>query len=66
VKKKNLVRGPEKLKSVMLRRVRKDGDSLYICLPKPWCENRNIKEGLMLALHLGRDELHIRPVEEEK
>jgi len=59
------VRGPGKVKPVALRRVQKIKGCLYLCLPKPWCKLRDIKEGLLMALHLGRDELHIRPVEED-
>ena len=59
------VRGPTKLKPTMLQRVRRHGDSLYICLPKAYCESRQIKEGLLMALHLGREVLHMMPVEEE-
>ena len=58
------MRGPAKIKAVMLQRVRRHGGSLYICLPKAYCESRQVIEGLLMALHLGRDELHIRPVEE--
>jgi antitoxin component of MazEF toxin-antitoxin module len=49
----------------MHSRVRKFGDSLYLCLPKPYCESREIKEGLLMALNLGRGMLQILPVEEE-
>ena len=64
MKKKN-ARGTGKLHPTMHSRVRKFGASLYICLPKPFCESREITEGLLMALNLGREELHIRPVEEE-
>lgn len=63
-RKKN-VRGSGKVKPVMLRRVQKVKGCIVICIPKPWCDLREIKEGLLMALHLGRDEIHIRPVEEE-
>ena len=59
------LRGPGKLYPTMHSRVRKFGPSLYICLPKAYCESRKIKEGLLMALHLGRESLHLMPVEEE-
>ena len=64
IRKKN-ARGAGKIKPVELRRVRKLKDCLVLCLPKTWCENRGIVAGLLMALHLGKDEIHIRPVEEE-
>jgi hypothetical protein len=62
---KRNVRGPGKVKPVMLRRVQKVKGCLVLCLPKPWCELRGIKEGLLMALHLGQDMMKIVPVEEE-
>lgn len=65
MKRKVNVRGPGKLRPTMHSRVRKIGGALYICLPKPFCESREIKEGLLMALNLGRGDLNIRPVEEK-
>jgi hypothetical protein len=64
VRKKN-VRGAGKVNPIMLRRVQKVKGCLVLCLPKPWCELRGFTEGLLMALHLGHDEIHIRPVAEE-
>lgn len=64
LRKKN-ARGPGKLHPTMHSRVRKFGGVLYLRLPKPFCESREITEGLLMALNLGRGDLNIRPVEEE-
>lgn len=65
MKRKVNARGPGKLRPTMHSRVRKIGGALYVCLPKPYCESRGIKEGLLMALHLGQDMMKVVMVEEE-
>ena len=59
------VRGSGKCRPVMFRRVQKRGGGYFIRLPKPWCEKRGFIQGLKMALYLNRNEIFIRPVEEE-
>jgi len=57
--KKINVRGPGKLKQTTIRQVRKIGKSLYLCLPKPYCEKNDIEAGTEMAVVMGGQILRI-------
>jgi len=57
--KKINVRGPGKLKQSTVRQVRKIGNSLYLCLPKPYCEKYDIEDGTEMAMVFGGEILRI-------
>lgn len=63
LKKKN-VRGPEKFRNVVTRRIRKIGAALYIPFPKPIAEEMKIKVGDLIVFMKGK-ELKISKVEED-
>lgn len=61
MKKKVNVRGESRLHPTMHRKVRQNGNSLYITLPKPFCELHQLKVGDVMALIFG-ESLRIMPV----
>jgi hypothetical protein len=59
--KKLNVRGPGRVKQTTVMKVRNFGGSFYICLPKYYCDQTNIKAGDPMALIFG-ESLRITPV----
>lgn len=63
VRKKN-ARGVGKLRTTMLRTVRKNGNTLFITLPKPYCELHGLKAGDTISLDCNA-ELSVKLVKEQ-
>jgi len=55
--KKVNVRGPGKFKLATNLKVRKIGDALYACLPKPFCALNNVEVGDPIAVAASKNVL---------